>query len=160
MTSERPPGYGQSMDQEWITETIQAQGHEHVQGTHTSTFELTTDEYLTPAGDCIIGIEADRAPTDFDPGFIEACRDTATRIRCTLTINGNQTQIVGQGHPELTFASDRSLVARTSQYVDERTVMVNADRAAADLPREMITALTNGAVLTATLAVALGGTTE
>ena len=100
-----------------LVETVAARGHEHVAATHASTFEVTTDDWLTPAGDCIVGVEADRAP------------------------------------PDLTFASDRSLVVRTSDYVDDRTVAVGADAAAADLDRSLVRALADGAALTVRLRV-------
>jgi len=64
-----------------MREVIRARGHEHVAATHESTFEVTTDDWLTPAGDCIVGIEADRAPADFDADFVAACRDPATTRR-------------------------------------------------------------------------------
>ena len=65
--------------------------------------------------------------------------------------------ITAQGHPELTFEGDRSLVGRTSDYVDDRTVFVGADGAAADLDRELIDALASGADLTLTLTVESDG---
>ena len=67
-----------------MEEVIHARGHEHVAAEHASTFEVTTDDYLTPAGDCILAIEADRAPADFDPAFVEACRDAAATITMTI----------------------------------------------------------------------------
>ena len=53
----------------------------------------------------------------------------------------------------LTFEDERSLVARTSDYVDDRTVMVGADAAAADLDRDLVAALADGAALTLTLRI-------
>jgi hypothetical protein len=135
-------------------EVLHAEGHEHVSGTHASTFEVTTDDYLTPAGDCIFGIEADRAPADFASAFVDACRDPATRIVTELSVPKDGAlddalvqRIVASGHPDLTFESDRSAVWRTSDYVDERTVAVGADGAAADLDRDLIAALATGAPL-------------
>ena len=49
--------------------------------------------------------------------------------------------------------SDRSLVCRTSEYIDDRTVAVGMDRAAADLDGELVAALADGAELTLTLRV-------
>jgi len=68
-----------------LVEVVRATGHEHVTAEHASTFELTTDDWLTPAGDCILGVEADRAPSDFDPAFRAACRDENAAIEATLT---------------------------------------------------------------------------
>jgi len=134
-------------------ERVHAHGHEHVRATHASTFELTSDDYLTPAGDCILGIEADRVPAEFDPAFVEACRDHDATLTVTLRADGHEETVTGRGHPELTFASERSLVGRTSDYVDDRTVLVGADRVAADLDRDLVAALADGAVLTAELVV-------
>jgi hypothetical protein len=136
-----------------LTETITARGHENVTAEHTSTFEVTTDDYLTPAGDCILAIEADRAPAAFDPDFVDVCRDADATITITLAAAGHETTVTAAGHPDLSFESDRSAVVRTSSYVDERTVAIEADRAAADIDDAIVTALADGARLTTTLTV-------
>ncbi|MFW5903524.1 MAG: DUF371 domain-containing protein [Halolamina sp.] len=136
-----------------MKEIVRARGHENVAATHESTFEVTTDDFLTPAGDCILGIEADRAPADFDPSFVEACRSTDATITMTVEAGGHETTVTGRGHPDLTFESERSAVGRTSDYVDDRTVMVEADRAADGFDRDLVAALTDGAELTVTFAV-------
>ena len=136
-----------------MNETVHARGHENVAGTHASTWELTSDDWLTPAGDCILGIEADHVPADFDPAFVEACRDADATLVATLAADGHEATVTGRGDPDLTFESDRSLVVRTSDYVDDRTVMVGADAAAADLDRDLVAALAAGADLTCTLRV-------
>ncbi|MFB6300814.1 MAG: DUF371 domain-containing protein [Halobacteriales archaeon] len=136
-----------------MTETIHARGHEHVTAEHASTFEVTTDDFLTPAGDCILGIEADRAPTEFDPDFVAACRDADATITARLSAGSHRTVITGRGDPELTFASDRSAVGRTSDYIDDRTVLLEADGAAADIDRDLVAAAADGAAVTLILRV-------
>ena len=133
------------------TVTVRALGHENVTGTHASTWEVTSDDWLTPAGDCILGVEADRVPADFDPGFVEACRDADATLTATLRAGDREAVVAGRGDPDLTFEDDRSLVVRTSDYVDDRTVMVGADAAAADLNRDLVDALADGADLTLVL---------
>ena len=143
---------------ESFEETIAAVGHENVTARHASTFEVTTDDFLTEAGDCILGIEADRAPADFGPAFVEACQEPDATITATVEVRdrsgivGSET-IEGRGHPDLTFEDDRSLVGRTSDYVDDRTVMVGADRSAGDLDRGLIEVLAEGGRLKLTLSV-------
>jgi len=136
-----------------MDETVRARGHEHVAAEHASTLELTTDDYLTPAGDCILGVEADRAPADFADNFVEACRDADATIALVLEADGHRETVTGSGHPDLAFENDRSMVARTSTYVDDRTILVDADKAAADVDRDLVAALADGADLTATLRV-------
>lgn len=125
-------------------ETIRAQGHPNVSATHASTLEVTTDDYLTPAGDCIVGINADRAPADFSPGFVGACRDPGTRITATLRVGDREQVVVGRGHQDLAFDSERAAVLRTSDHADGRTVLVGADAAAADLDRHLVATLAEG----------------
>ncbi|MFB6132730.1 MAG: DUF371 domain-containing protein [Halanaeroarchaeum sp.] len=136
------------------SERVTAVGHENVSATHQSTFELTTDDYLTPAGDCILGVEADRAPADFAPAFVEACQDADATITATIRVDGKSVTITGRGDPALTFENDRSMVGRTSSYVDDRTVLVEADAAAADLDRGIVAALADGATVSMELRVA------
>ncbi len=135
------------------TETLTARGHENVTGEHASTFEVTSDDYLTPAGDCILAIESDRVPADFDDAFVRACQCRESTITVTLSTEAHTEKVTASGHPDLTFESERSLVVRTSEYVDDRTVAVDADRAAGDLDRELIAALAGGNSVSVTLAV-------
>jgi hypothetical protein len=137
-----------------VNERIHARGHGNVTAQHTSTLELTSDDYLTPAGDCILGIEADRVPAEFDESFVAACQASETTIVVRLQAGGYTDSVRGRGHPELTFASERSLVCRTSEYVDDRTVAVRMDGAAGDINRDLVEALADGAELTVTLTVA------
>ena len=136
-----------------MEEVIHARGHENVTAQHTSTFELTSDDYLTPAGDCILAIEADRVPADFDESFVQACQQADATVVATIEADSHTERVTGRGHPDLTFASDRSLVCRTSEYVDDRTVAVGMDAAAADLGRDLVDALADGAELQVTLGV-------
>ncbi|WP_082224664.1 DUF371 domain-containing protein [Halolamina rubra] len=150
-------GTADDHDETTAVERIHARGHEHVAGTHESTVELTSDDWLTPAGDCIVGVEADTTPAEFDEAFVGACQSAAATITAEFAVEteeGTLTDtITGRGDPELTFEGDRSLVGRTSEYVDDRTVFVGADGAAADLNRDLIDALADGATLTLTLTV-------
>ena len=135
------PGW---IDVPGVEETIHARGHPNVSAEHTSTFEVTTDDYLTPAGDCILGIEADCSPADFDPAFVSACRRSGVEMAATIRASGYEQVVTGRGDPDLTFESDRSAVVRTSDYVDDRTVMVGAGASAADLDRDLVSALASG----------------
>jgi len=136
-----------------MKEVVRAHGHEHVSGEHASTFEFTSDDYLTPAGDCILAIEADRVPADFDPEFVAACQDADATITATIEAGDHAETVTGSGHPNLSFENERSIVGRTSDYVDDRTVMIDADSAAGDLDRDLVTALAEGTEATLTLRV-------
>ena len=139
-------------------EVVRATGHENVSAEHASTFELTTDDWLTPAGDCIVGVEADRTPRDFSTEFREACRNADATVEATLVVDAEDGEyretIAGRGDPDLALLDDRSMVGRPSEYTDdERTVLVDGDTAAGDLDRDLVEALADGADLTLRLEV-------
>lgn len=140
-----------------LTERVHAYGHENVVAGHGSTFEVTSDDWLTPAGDCILAVDADRVPADFDPAFVEACRSTDATITVAFSVDvGERTlteAVSGHGDPAMTFDDERSFVGRTSDYVDDRTVVVGADAAATDFDRELVRALAMGAPVTVTFTV-------
>ncbi|QLK26283.1 DUF371 domain-containing protein [Natrinema zhouii] len=136
-----------------MDEVIHARGHENVSAEHASTFEVTTDDYLTPAGDCILAIDADRAPADFDPEFVAACRDAGATITVTVEADGHTASVTGRGDPALEFTSERSAVGRTSDYVDDRTIVLGAEFAAEGFDRDLVAALADGAEATVTISV-------
>lgn len=132
---------------------ITARGHENVRAAHESTLELTTDSWLTPAGDCILGIDASAAAADFPEDVVTAAQRRESTVTLKLTVGTHTQSITGRGDPSLTFADSRSIVARTSEYVDDRTVMLDADTPAAGVSRALVAALSDGEDLTATYAV-------
>jgi hypothetical protein len=136
-----------------MDEVIHARGHENVSAEHASTFEVTTDDFLTAAGDCILAIDADRAPADFDPDFVAACRDADATITVTLEADGHTESVTGRGDPALEFTSERSAVGRTSDYVDDRTIVLGAEFAAEGFDRDLVAALADGAEATVTISV-------
>ena len=137
-----------------LREQIHAVGHEHVSAEHTSTLELTSDDFLTPAGDCIVGIEADCVPADFDEEFVAACQNDDATITIDIEAGEYSDSVTARGDTALSFESERSAVIRTSDYVDDdRTIAVEASGAATDVNRELVAALADGADLTVTLTV-------
>jgi hypothetical protein len=136
-----------------MEEVVHARGHENVSAEHASTLEFTSDDFLTPAGDCILAVEADRVPADFAGAFVAACQDHEATITAEITVGDHAMTVTGRGHPELSFDNERSHVIRTSTYVDDRTVMVDADAAATDLDRDLATAATDGVEVTLRLRV-------
>ena len=123
--------------------TITAYGHPNIQATHSSTFEITMDSHLTMKGDCIIGIKASHNASHLYTHFGDAIRHPRTKILTHLSTEKVTDQIQGFGSPHLTLNSPTSLVWRTSEYVDDRTLAIRCNKAAKDLNRRLIEALQN-----------------
>ena len=132
---------------------IQATGHTNVTARHRSTLVIRSDDYLTPAGDCIAAINADMTPADLDRSIVDRIQDPTSTITMQIESSGHVERIRGRGHPDLILTNERGFVARTSTYVDDRTLMVSADGAARDLDRDLVDALAAGEAVTIIITV-------
>ena len=117
---------------------FKAYGHENVIGEHRTTVELTSEDFLTKQGTCIVGVRADITLDQLDPRIKELATSASTRIVLRMSIDGLTEEVTGTGSPGLTYTDRTSMVARTSTFECGRTLMVSADKAASDLDREFI----------------------
>jgi len=58
--------------------------------------------------------------------------------RLVLRLGRFQFIVEGEGDPRLTLSHATDLVVRRSGFISDRTLMIHADKAASDLPREMV----------------------
>ena len=122
-------------------EEFVARGHPNITATHPTTLEITKDLSLTKTGDCIIAVEASKGLIELSRDFRKACMNDESRITVELNVSGVVERIAGTGSHLLTLTDERDLVVRKSNYVSNRTLMINADRAASDLPRTFVQGL-------------------
>lgn len=129
---------------------VHARGHPNVLAKHRTTIELTSEDFLTRAGDCIIGICADKSPADFPKALKEALK-SGKKIRITFECGGFKDAVTAYGDPRLTLTDKKSMVIRKSDYACGRTLCVRADKAAVDLDRRLIGELKKGKPLKAAI---------
>jgi len=118
-------------------EIIRGHGHPNIRALHKTTFEITREEHLTPRGDCIIVVGADRGALHLSDDLKKLIQRGA-KVRVIIEVDGVRDEIVGKGNPKLTLTDPISLVGRKSEYVCPRTFMVKANKSARDLNRELI----------------------
>jgi len=123
-------------------EKLECNGHVNVLGEHPTTIEMTKDSDLTLQGDCIIGVKATKALKDFNKDFKRLAKEERY-IQCNLRIEDREVVITGKGDPNLSYAHPTDIVIRKSFFTCPRTVMIWADKAAKDLPRDFIQLLKN-----------------
>ncbi|MHA2502733.1 MAG: DUF371 domain-containing protein [Candidatus Kariarchaeaceae archaeon] len=116
---------------------IQAWGHANVLGNHRTTFQFTTEQHLTPKGDCIIAVRATHAASTL-PEELKTHLKTGGQVELKLACGDILLKIRGQGHPDMTFTHDHDMVFRRSSHVDGRTVTINTNMTAAQMPRELM----------------------
>ncbi|MBP1911121.1 DUF371 domain-containing protein [Thermococcus stetteri] len=125
-----------------LREVIHCRGHENVRATHRSTLEFTKEDFLTPRGDCIICIGADKAINDLSDEFKNALRE-GKKILIRIKVGDLVDEVVAWGSPELILDHDVSMVVRKSTYIDARTLAIRANKAAKDVDRRIVELLKN-----------------
>ena len=125
---------------------FKAYGHENVIGEHKTTVELTTEDYLTKQGTCIVGVRATQKLSDIASEVRRLVTLETTKIVLVMEIAGIREQVTGTGGNNLSYTDSVGMVARTSSFQCGRTLMINADKAASDLSREFVSLLTKDGV--------------
>ena len=126
-----------------VTEVVTAWGHENILATNHSTFEITKDTHLTKRGNCIIGVAANKSFNDLSDQFKTIIKKYGTKITITLEADGERALIEAEGHPKLTLRDSNDMVVRKSIYICRRTLAIKSNKAADDLPRNLIKKLKN-----------------
>ncbi|MGC8660906.1 MAG: DUF371 domain-containing protein [Nitrososphaeria archaeon] len=112
-------------------------GHKNVRALHKTTLEITKEENLTPKGDCIIGVGASAAVSDF-PAWLKSDIKDGKKLRFTIIVNKSEFSFEGYGSRFLSLSDPLELVIRKSEYISTRTAAIKSTVSAVDIPRELI----------------------
>ncbi len=124
-------------------------GHVNVRARHRTTIEITRDDYLTPrGGDCIIGIKADKGLSGISPELKEIIKKDGSIVIVMFVVDDYLDYVVGMGSSKLTLGNDNKLIIRRSNYIDDATLMIRANKAAIDIDRRLIDRLKKESSLT------------
>ena len=120
--------------------TIQfnAKGHPKITSRHRTTLMTTTETHLTKRGDCIIAVNAETGLAQLPAEVKQAAKNPNTVITFTLQTMNHVFKATGRGHPELTYTDTNDMVARKSSYTCGRTLMIASDKAAVDIPMNLV----------------------
>ncbi len=119
-------------------EIIRARGHPNIKALHRVTLELTREPILTPRGDCIIGISADKAPADFSDEFKNCIRRDSAILVALIKVPGIQEVVLAHGNSQLLLTSNVRTILRKSAYIEPGTIAIRASKAAGDLRRDLV----------------------
>jgi len=122
-------------------DVVRARGHRLVKATHKSTLEVTKEDWLTERGDCIVGVAADKAPSDFSSALKEGLRLRGSKLLVVLYSGGCFDFLLAEGDPSLQLSDAKRMVVRKSSYIDPSTIGIKATKAAADIDRKLVASL-------------------
>jgi hypothetical protein len=126
-----------------VKETIFAYGHENVQATHKTTFEITKETQLSKRGGCIIAVSANKATANLSSEFKKNLRKENANVTILIEADGIAETVSAFGSPQLILAHPRDIVVRKSSYICNRTLAIQANKAACDLSRKLVEKLKN-----------------
>lgn len=138
-----PEGRLAYQERELLKDVISFRGHRMVRSFHPTTIEVTTEDYLTENGDCIIGVGASKGCSQLDPGVKAGLRTAGAKVTFRLIVGETNFEFFGRGDPRLGLSHPHDLVIRKSEFISDRTVAVHANAAARDIPRTMVKLLQN-----------------
>jgi hypothetical protein len=123
------------------TEEIRFFGHKNILSLHPRTLEITKDSHLTLNGDCIIGVNADKACCDIQAHIKQKLRTNNAYIEFELIVEPYAIRMWGLGNCQLRLDHEHDIVLRKSNFICGRTICLNSSLAALDIPRQIVNLL-------------------
>ncbi|MGQ4873782.1 MAG: DUF371 domain-containing protein [Promethearchaeia archaeon] len=124
-----------------ILDKIEAYGHNNILCTHKTTIEITKDKTLSLRGNCILGVNASKACADLSPKLKDLIKKEK-KVYVIIQINQKlKDTFYGYGHRKLTLKNNKDMVFRKSDYICDRTILINCSKSAKDLNRKIINKL-------------------
>ena len=118
-------------------------GHENIRSNHKKTIEITKKSYLTPRGDCIVGVNANSSCADLPQELKNKLKNSKTSVHFLIKVGDDEFVLQGKGHPDLTLTHNDDIVLRKSDFICPRTLSIKCDKASNLMPRKMISKLQN-----------------
>ena len=124
-----------------IQDEVTFYGHPNIRSLHAKTIEITKDEHLTPRGDCIVGIKANKACADLNESFKHRLKSNTSVVRIEIMVRDESFLMLGMGDERLSMLNAYDIVIRKTSFVCPRTMSVLCDKASSDLPRKLVSML-------------------
>lgn len=123
-----------------ILDTIYAYGHKNILCTHNTTLEITKDTFLTKRGNCILGVNASKACIDLNPDLKKLIK-SGHKIKVIIKTKDKLDSFIGYGNKRLTLSHKKNVVFRKSNFICDRTVLINCSKSSRELNRDLINEL-------------------
>ncbi|MGC9147920.1 MAG: DUF371 domain-containing protein [Sulfolobales archaeon] len=120
-----------------FVDSFRARGHSNITARHKTTLEITKESYVTKKGDCIIAIESEKSVKDLRSEIKESIK-RGWFISLVIKAGNLVDYVMGLGDPRLSLEDPIRIVVRKSNYIDQKTLMIKANKAASDLNRDLV----------------------
>jgi uncharacterized protein len=124
-----------------VQDDVTFYGHPNVRSLHAKTIEITKDEHLTPRGDCIIGVRANKACEDLDEALKHRLKSNSAVVRIEIMVGDESFIITGMGDHRLSMLNPYDIVIRRTNFACPRTMSVQCNKASSEVPRKIVETL-------------------
>jgi uncharacterized protein len=126
-----------------VQDDVLFHGHPNILSFHKKSVEITRDGDLSRRGDCIIGVGSNKGCGLLDQRLRHAIGTDGAQIRMEIIVDELTFIIFGRGNCGLSTLDKRDIVIRKSSFCCPRTLSVSCDKAASDIPSDMVEKLKN-----------------
>lgn len=119
-----------------MKEEIIAYGHPNVTSKHKTTLEITKAENIGKIADCIIAVKANKGCRDLSKELKDGLKE-GRKIKIIIEAGDIRDTVVAYGSSELELSHLEDFVIRKSDFIDDRTLAIRADKAACELKKEL-----------------------
>jgi uncharacterized protein len=124
-----------------VQDDVTFYGHPNVRSLHAKTIEITKDEHLTPRGDCIIGVRANKACEDLDEALKHRLKSNSAVVKIEIMVGDESFIITGMGDHRLSMLNPHDIVIRRTNFACPRTMSVLCNKASSEVPRKIVETL-------------------
>jgi hypothetical protein len=121
-----------------VQDDVTFYGHPNIRSLHAKTIEITKDEHLTPRGDCIIGVRANKACANLDEALKHRLKSNSAVVRIEIIVANESFLITGMGDNRLSMLNPYDIVIRRTNFACPRTMSVLCNKASSEVPRKMV----------------------
>ena len=104
------------------------------------TIEITKEERPLNNKNSIIAVKANKSCKDLDELFKDYLK-FGKKIKITISVDGIQDSIKAFGSPALELTNPKNIVILKSDFIDDKSLAILADKAACDLKKDLINKL-------------------
>ena len=119
---------------------VHANGHKNVSCLHKTTIEITKNENLSKRGDCILAVRASKGCYDLNYD-LKTQIWKERKIRVMIKVGNIKDSFFGFGSKDLKLLDKSDIVFRKSDFICERTALINCNKASNQINRKIINSL-------------------
>jgi hypothetical protein len=120
-----------------IKDEIIAWGHPKITGRSETRIEITKGNEPVNEKDAIIGVKANKSCEDLSEKLKNYLK-FGGELKMTIAVGDIEDIVIAHGSPALKFIDEKNISIQKTDFINERTLAILADKSACDLKEELV----------------------